>query len=145
MIRVLPLPIRDAALLIARVLLGVVLIAHGWQKLVTDGLGAVAADFGEMGIPLPAVAAGYATVVELAGGVLLVAGACTAVVGLLVVVDMVGAAFFVHIGNGLFAREGGWELVGVIAALALALAAAGAGRYSVDHVLSTRTRQSARA
>ena len=52
---------------------------------------------------------------------------------------MVGAAVLVHIPHGIFAADGGWELVGSIAALLLVLAAAGPGRWSVDH--SVRTRQ----
>ena len=51
---------------------------------------------------------------------------------------MVGAAVFVHIPNGMFVASGGWELVGVIAAVLLALAAAGSGRYGVDHLVRDR-------
>ena len=51
---------------------------------------------------------------------------------------MVGAAVFVHIPNGLFVGDGGWELVGAIAALLLALAAAGSGRYGLDHLVRSR-------
>ena len=140
MIRTLPAPVRDAALLIARVVVGVVLIAHGWQKVVTNGLGSTAEGFAEMGIPLPAVSAAYAAVIELVGGALLVVGAATAVVGILVVLDMLGALVLVHIGNGVFVSQGGWELVGLIGAAALVLAAVGAGRYSVDYALGTLRR-----
>lgn len=138
MIRTLPPSVRDAALLVARLLLGVVLIAHGWQKVVTNGIGATAQAFTGMGVPAAPVSAAYAGVVELVGGALLLAGAGTVVVGVLVVLDMLGAALIVHIGNGVMASDGGWELVGVIGAAALLLAAVGAGRYSVDHVLATR-------
>lgn len=138
MIRTLPPSVRDGALLVARLLLGVVLIAHGWQKVVTNGLGATAEGFGKMGVPLAPVSATYAGVVELVGGALLLVGAATAVVGVLVVLDMLGAALIVHVGNGVMVGNGGWELVGVIAAAALVLAAVGAGRYSVDHALATR-------
>jgi putative oxidoreductase len=143
MIRTLPTSARDVVLLLARLVLGVVLVAHGWQKVMTNGIGATAEGFAEMGIPLAPVAAVFAAVVELVGGVLLVAGAATALVGVLVVVDMLGAALFVHIGNGVFTGDGGWELVGVIGALALVLAAVGAGRFSVDHALTARGRTSA--
>jgi len=135
-IRTLPPSARDAALLVARLVLGVVLIAHGWQKVFTFGLGGTAQGFAQMGVPLAPVSAAYAGIVELVGGVLILAGAATALVGLLVVLDMLGAALLVHIGNGVMASDGGWELVGVIGALALVLAAVGAGRYSVDHALA---------
>jgi putative oxidoreductase len=137
-IRTLPPSARDGALLVARLLLGVVLVAHGWQKVVTNGLGATAEGFGRMGVPLAPVSAAYAGVVELVGGALLLFGAATAVVGVLVVLDMLGAALIVHVGNGVMVGDGGWELVGVIGAAALVLAAVGAGRYSVDHALATR-------
>ena len=138
MIRTLPPSVRDAALLVARLLLGVVLIAHGWSKVVTNGLGATTQGFAQMGVPLPPVSAAYTGIVELVGGALILVGAATALVGVLVVLDMLGAALLVHIGNGVMASDGGWELVGVIGALALVLAAVGAGRYSVDHAIAGR-------
>jgi putative oxidoreductase len=137
-IHTLPPSVRDAALLVARLLLGVVLIAHGWQKVFTWGLGGTAQAFTGMGVPLAPVSAAFAAIVELVGGVLILAGAATALVGVLVVLDMLGAALLVHIGNGVMASDGGWELVGVIGALALVLAAVGAGKYSVDHALAGR-------
>jgi putative oxidoreductase len=140
MIRRLPGPAQDVALLVARLVLGVVLIAHGWQKLVTNGIDATITGFGRMGIPAAPASAVFATAVELLGGVLLVAGAATALVGVLVALNMLGAALLVHIGEGVFVRDGGWELVGVIGAAALALAAAGAGRLSIDHIVSGRRR-----
>jgi putative oxidoreductase len=137
-IRTLPPSVRDAALLVARLLLGVVLVVHGWQKVVTYGLAGTAEAFAGMGVPLAPVSAAYAGIVELVGGALILLGAATAVAGVLVVLDMVGAALLVHVGNGVIVTEGGWELVGVIGALALVLAAVGAGRYSVDHALASR-------
>ncbi len=138
MIRTLPPSVRDAALLVARLLLGIVLVVHGWQKVVTYGLAGTAEAFAGMGVPLAPVSAAYAGIVELVGGALILLGAATAVVGVLVVLDMVGAALLVHVGNGVIVTEGGWELVGMIGALALVLAAVGAGRYSVDHALASR-------
>jgi putative oxidoreductase len=140
MIRRLPGPAQDVALLLARLVLGVVLIAHGWQKLVVKGMDATIEGFVGMGIPAAPASAVFATAVELLGGVLLVAGAATALVGVLVALDMLGAALLVHIGAGVFVSKGGWELVGAIGAAALALAAAGAGRLSVDHAVSGRRR-----
>lgn len=138
MIRTLPSSVRDAALLVARLLLGVVLIAHGSQKVFTWGIGGTAQAFEGMGVPLAPVSAVFSALVELVGGVLLLVGAATAVVGVLVVLNMLGAALIVHAANGIMVSNGGWELVGVIAAAALVLAAVGAGRYSVDHAIAGR-------
>jgi putative oxidoreductase len=134
----LPSSVRDALLLVARVLLGVVLIAHGWQKFAQYGIGGTAGSFAKMGVPMPGVSAVFAAVVELAGGVALLLGVGTAVVALLVVLDMLGAFLLVHVGNGVFVTDNGFELVWAIAAVALVLAAVGAGRYSVDHALLSR-------
>jgi hypothetical protein len=88
-----------------------------------------------MGIPLAIVSTSFVTVVEFVGGALLLLGALTRVVVALHILVMIGAAAFVHISHGLFAQDGGWELVGVIAACELVLAATGAGRFSVDHLV----------
>ena len=119
------------------------LIAHGWQKFAQYGIGGTAAGFAKMGVPLPAVSAVYAAVVELVGGLALLAGAGTVIVGLLVVLDMLGAFVFVHVSNGVFVQDNGFELVWAIAAAALLLVAVGPGRFSVDHVLLSRRRAAA--
>ena len=125
----------DIALLVGRLMLGVVLFAHGWQKLVIKGIGGTYAWFQAMGIPLAIVATSFVTVVEFVGGALLLLGALTRVVVALHILVMIGAAAFVHVSHGLFAQDGGWELVGVIAACELVLAATGAGRFSIDHLV----------
>ncbi len=134
-------PSRDAVMLLARVLLGVVLFAHGWQKLMVKGITGTTGGFDKLGIPLAIVSASFVTVVEFVGGALLIIGALTSVVVGLHLIVMVGAAGFVHMSHGIFAQDGGWELVGVIAACELLLAAAGPGRFSIDHLLSVRRRR----
>ena len=137
--RTLPAPARDVALLLARLLLGTVMFAHGYQKLMINGLGRTSQGFESLSIPVAIVSAAFVTVVEVVGGVLVVIGALLTVVACCYLVVMVGAAFFVHIPHGIFVQDGGWELVGVIAALLLALAAAGSGRYGVDDALRRRS------
>lgn len=129
-------PVADIALLLARVGLGVVLIAHGWQKWDEMGIEGTSGYFDSLGVPLPTAAAYAATGIELIGGGLLVLGLLTPVVGVLVFLNMAGAAWFAHRENGVFVAEGGWELVAVIGLLALVLAAVGAGRASLDHAIA---------
>ena len=137
----LPAPARDLALLIARIGLGVVFIAHGWQKLVTNGVDGTAGFFASVGVPLPTLSAWIATLVELVGGGLLVLGLAVPVAGLVLAADMVGAWLFVHRGSGVFVADGGWELVLALGVGSLVLAAVGAGRYSIDHLLASRSRR----
>ena len=123
------------ALLIARIGLGVVFVAHGWQKFDEMGVKAVAAGFTKMGVPAPELSAYYATFVELVGGAALLIGAFTAVAGLLLALDMLGALIIVHIDKGVFVTEGGYELVVALGVGALLLAVFGAGKFSVDSAL----------
>ncbi|GAA1571363.1 DoxX family protein [Kribbella sancticallisti] len=130
---------RDLVLLIARVGLGVVFIAHGWQKFSTNGLDATAAGFDQMGVPAPTLSAYYAAGVELIGGAALILGVLTSVAGLLLAVDMAGAFLFVHASKGVFVAAGGWELVVVLGLFALTIATVGAGRFSLDNALTRST------
>ena len=126
------------ALLIARIGLGIVFVAHGWQKFNDMGVGAVGAGNTKMAVPAPELAAYYATFVELVGGAALLIGAFTAVAGVLLTLDMLGALLLVHIKNGVFVTEGGFELVVALGAGALLLAVIGAGKYSVDALLGKK-------
>ncbi|GAB7036590.1 MULTISPECIES: DoxX family protein [Catenuloplanes] len=126
---------RDLAILVARIGIGAVFIAHGWQKLVTNGVDGTAGFFGSVGIPLPTAAAWFAALVEVGGGAALILGLLTPVFGALLALNMLGAYIFVHAGNGMFVDTGGAELVLVLGAGALMLAAVGAGRFSVDALL----------
>lgn len=133
-----PTVVRDVGLLVTRVLLGVILIAHGWQKAVTMGVDATAAGFTQMGVPMPEVSAAIATAVELGGGTLLVLGLLTPLAGLAVAANLAGAFYFVHMGNGVFVSDGGWELVAALGLAGVVFALVGPGRISVDALIGRR-------
>ena len=121
------LPINtDLALLILRVVLGIIMIYHGWPK-VTDLAGTIDGMAG-MGIPAPAVAAIFATVAEFVGGLLMLLGAFTDIAGLMFAIDMLGAITFVHSKNGFSVAKGGVEWPLLLLATALAIALAGSGQ-----------------
>lgn len=136
--RLVPAQLKDLALLLARVGVGIIFIAHGWQKITEGGIGGTAKGFETMGVPAPTISAGYATVVELVGGAALILGALLPLVGLLLFLDMAGAFVFVHMSHGLFADKGGFELVLALGAAALLLGALGSGRYGLDTWLGRR-------
>ncbi|MDM7486906.1 DoxX family protein [Rhodococcus sp. GXMU-t2271] len=131
--------LRNVGLLVARVVIGIVFLAHGLQK-VNQGYSATKAGFEGMDVPVPALSAFYATWVETLGGIALIIGLLVPVFGVLLLVNMLGAFFFVHIGNGIYVTDGGWELVGALGAGALVLAVVGAGAYSIDALLGRRVR-----
>lgn len=128
----------DITALLARIITGIVLIAHGWQKFNEWTIAGTTESFEGMGVPLPGLSATLAAVIELVGGILILIGLGTRWVGIIVAALMAGAAIIAHIPNGIFASDGGWELVGMIAAAGLALAAAGAGRFSIDYLIASR-------
>ncbi|GGM66256.1 membrane protein [Longimycelium tulufanense] len=132
----LPEPVRDLVLLLARVALGAVFIAHGWDKLANKGMDNVTTAFEGMEIPMPALSAWFAALVELVGGAALIAGLLLPLAGVLLAANMLGALFLVHLEGGLFLPQG-YEYVLVLAVTALALGFNG-GRFSLDRVLFRR-------
>jgi putative oxidoreductase len=133
-----PTPARvDLALLILRVVTGLVFLMHGWQKVFQYGLAGVSQSFGQMGVPLPGIMGPFIALLELIGGIALIVGALTPVFVALLACDMVGAILLVHLKGGFFMPQG-YEFALTLLAASAALALAGAGAYSVDAVLGGR-------
>lgn len=119
-------------LLVLRVVVGLIFVAHGAQKIFEYTLPGTIGSFADMGVPLPEIAAPFVAFVELIGGALLALGLFTRPVGILLAIDMIVAIVAVHLPAGLWVGEGGYEFVAVLGVAALALAFTGAGRFSVD-------------
>ncbi|WP_137723517.1 DoxX family protein [Prescottella subtropica] len=132
--------LRDVTLLIARIGLGVVFVAHGWQKFSTWGIDGTQTAFAGMEIPLADVSAIAAATIELVGGIALLVGFAARIAGALLFLDMAGAFVLVHAGNGLFVGDGGYELVVALGVASLLVAGVGAGRFSVDAVIGKNSR-----
>lgn len=133
-----PTLVQDVVLLLARIILGAVFVAHGWQKLTEFGLDGTGQAFDQMGIPAPQAAATFAAVVELGAGAALLVGLLTPLAALLLAFDMAGAFWFVHRGTEVFVSENGWELVGALLAGAVVIGAVGPGRVSLDRLIGAR-------
>jgi putative oxidoreductase len=124
--------------LVVRVLVGVIMTAHGWQKLQggPSGFGQALAG---LGVPLPELMAYVVTFVELIGGALLIVGLLSRLAALLLTINLAVAILLVKVNIGLLSPQDG---SGVGAELDLALIAgllvvllAGPGRLSVDQAL----------
>ncbi|MFI6499805.1 DoxX family protein [Nonomuraea typhae] len=125
----------DLAALIARVTIGVIFVAHGWQKW-QAGPGSIAQMFTQSGVPYPELAAGFTTIAELVGGSFLILGMLVRVAALALLAVSAGAIIFVHAKNGIFVSDMGWELVGALGACCLLLLATGGGRIGVDGIVN---------
>lgn len=130
------------AALILRVPVGLILAAHGAQKLFGwfggNGLAGTAGWLSSMGMEpglLMAILAGGA---EFFGGLALVLGLLTRPAALIAAFTMLVAIFSVHIGNGLFAADGGYEYALVLMVALIALAVQGGGYLSMDKALSEK-------
>ena len=127
----------DLALLLLRVVIGVVFIAHGWQKLFILGLSGVAKAFTDMGVPFPAITGPTVGVIEIVAGVAIILGFLTRLASLSLACDVLTAIILIHAKNGFFAPMG-IEFVLSLLAVVLALAIAGAGGYSIDSLIAGR-------
>lgn len=127
---------QDAAALALRATLGPMLVAHGWNKVAgPGGLKGTTGWFEALGLRPAAVHARMAAGTELAAGVGITLGVANPLPAAAAVGLMTVAARTDHRGKGFFVFKGGWEYVGVVGGAAVALAALGNGRYSVDGVL----------
>jgi putative oxidoreductase len=133
----------DAGILIARVLLGLAIGAHGTQKLFGwfGGYGprGTGAYFDSLGFRPGVVFALAAGLGEVVGGLLTVGGLLGPVGPALIVLVMLVAMLAVHWPHGFFASSNGIELPLIYLTAALFAAFAGTGAYSLDRLLGLDT------
>jgi len=110
-------------------------LAHGWQKITTMGFHGTEGMFAKIGIPVPLVSAAVVILVEFLGGIALILGLATRWASLLLVVDMLGAIYFVHMRNGFFLTHGGYEFALSLLAACVALALGGGGSLALDSLI----------
>ena len=127
-----------AGLLVARVVFGLLMAAHGAQKLFGwfggYGLSATGQFMVQLGYSRGRFFAAAASATEVVSGLLLALGLLGPVGPALIVAVMIVAAVTVHLPNGVFATTNGVELPLLFGAAAVAFALAGFGPYSLDAV-----------
>lgn len=122
-------------LLVFRLVLGLVFIIHGWDKVYLTGITETTGRFSAAGVPQPKISAWIAAVAELAGGGMLVVGLLATLAAGGLALLMACAFYFVHLGSEMFVADGGYEYVVVLIVALLMVVVFGPGRASIDGVL----------
>jgi putative oxidoreductase len=121
------------------ILVGVLFVGHGAQKLFGafggHGLEGTAGFFESIGLRPGRVHAAAAGLAETGGGALLALGLLTPLGAALVTAVMTAAVLTVHVRNGVWVAQNGFEYNLVLVAVVFALAAVGAGTVSLDSAL----------
>ena len=120
--------LEPLGLLALRLVLGIIMIAHGYSK-VFGGFHQHAAFVSHLGMPW--WAAFFSTAAEFGGGILLILGLFTRFAALAICGEMLIVIWKVHWKNGLLA-EHGYQFPLALAAMAFALIFLGAGPISFD-------------
>jgi putative oxidoreductase len=124
---------QAVALLLVRVVVGVIMIAHGLNHWRGGGrIAGTARWFTGLGLRHGIPQAWLSVVTEIGAGTLLVIGLLTPLAGAAVISVMLVAGLLAHRPNGFFVFREGYEYVLMLAVTALALGLLGPGRLSVD-------------
>ncbi|MDX1920962.1 MAG: DoxX family protein [Candidatus Caenarcaniphilales bacterium] len=130
--------------LILRLTVGTVFTAHGAQKLLGwfdgHGLEATAKFMSSIGLEPGMLMASLAAGTEFFGGLALILGLLTRPAAISLAFTMVVAAVTVHWKGGFFLQNNGYEYCFVLFGASLALLLTGAGRFSVDRVITEKYR-----
>ncbi|MFM2482277.1 DoxX family protein [Celerinatantimonas sp. YJH-8] len=128
--------------LFLRVPVGIILMAHGSQKLFGwfggYGLEGTGKFMASLGLHPGILMAGMAGSAEFFGGLCLILGLLTRPAAAVIGFTMLVAIFSVHIGNGLFLANNGFEYALALAAVCASLLVSGSGRLSIDKILSAK-------
>ncbi|MES2359813.1 MAG: DoxX family protein [Gemmatimonadota bacterium] len=126
-------------LLIVRVVFGLLMAAHGSQKLFGwfggHGLAGTAGFFDSLGFRPGRFFATLASATEVTSGILLALGFLGPVGPALIISVMIVAAVSMHLKNGVFAANGGIEVPLLYGVVAAGLLLTGPGQYSLDAAL----------
>ncbi|NDJ88152.1 MULTISPECIES: DoxX family protein [Mycolicibacter] len=129
----------DVALLILRLVLGLTMAAHGFNKFFGGGrIAGTARWFESIGMKYGRFQALTAATAEIAAGLGLAAGLFTPIAAAGFVALMAVAVWTVHRSNGFFVLTNGWEYNLVLATGAVTVAMIGPGYLSLDHQIFCR-------
>ncbi len=129
----------DYGLFVLRLAVGLIVAAHGVQKLFGwfngPGLAGTAKMMGNLRLEPSRFWAWISALNESVGGLLTALGLLMPIGPLLIIANMLTATAFVHWHKGFWNTNGGWEYPLTLAAAALSLVLTGTGIYALDPLL----------
>ena len=129
----------NIGLLIIRLVIGLLFVGHGAQKLFGwfggYGLKGTGGWFESIGMKPGVSVALFAGLAELIGGILFTLGLLTPLAGIMIAGTMVMAIIKVHGPNGLWATANGYEYNLTLMSVAIGIALIGPGKYALDAFL----------
>ncbi|MFN0118203.1 MAG: DoxX family protein [Elusimicrobiota bacterium] len=126
--------LKSGGLLILRVLMGLGMAYHGYQKVFGGIMPRMAEGLTQMGMPAPTIMAWLAGLAELVGGLFIAIGLGTRISAFFVFVTMAVAFFWAHAKDPFQVKE----LAFLYGAVALSFVFTGGGRFSIDSLICCR-------
>jgi putative oxidoreductase len=127
----------DHSIALVRVVVGLLLMGHGAQKLFGwfggHGLSGTAGWFDSLAMPMPKGLSVFVGLCELVGGLFFAFGLLTPLAALAISAVALGAIAY-HWPNGLWVSQNGFEYPLVLLAVAAAVGLAGPGAYALDPI-----------
>lgn len=127
----------DLALLITRLFLGAIFLAHGYEKL--SNFSVISAGLGSSGFAMPETTLALITGAELLGGAAVLLGLFTEVGAALIMLDMVTVFFLVHLPQGFSFTSVNFGFTLFAFAMSASLFFSGAGKWALWHQIKNNS------
>ena len=128
--------LKDIALMLTRIIMGVIMVTHGWHRWQNEGITAEANILEHAGIPNPGLRVWLLIGFEVIGGIFLIFGLATPVIGLGLMVLNIGIILTLR-SHTFYVHNSGWEYNAVMTIVGLMLMTHGAGRIGLDNLFRT--------
>ena len=128
--------LKDIALMLTRIIMGGIMVTHGWHRWQNEGITAEANILEHAGIPNPGLMVWLLIGFEVIGGIFLIFGLATPVIGLGLMVLNIGIILTLR-SHTFYVHNSGWEYNAVMTIVGLMLMTHGGGRIGLDNLFRT--------
>jgi putative oxidoreductase len=125
---------REIAYALVRIVIGYILLMHGWAKINT-GVAGISGYMAKNGLVPGELFGGAAIFLETAGAICIIIGLFTRFFAAALAIELAIAFLVIHMPKGFAAAQGGFEYVLLLGIVLFAIAIRGGGPYSVDRVI----------